>query len=360
MKAVKLVAVALLCLLFSAGPAFAASPHGQHDGNSQPLTLGLGGLVTNAGTQHYELSGGKLVSGSFMGNPLSAGHLGFSLDATVQGFSISGEGSLKLSTGSGENGHHDGHDGSNLNNGNNGGDENNGNGGISLQISITGAVPAAIFPLTSTGNCVISSGTCNSEIPLLFTGVATFDSGNGGAPGPLPIGIESAYWSPFHGPIVITSLDDPINPTLFLVVTYDEATIHWSGVQLQGEILGTFGTESVSGGFVQTTDSFENLVTGHEFDRGTIAFAMSDPALTSQGFFIGHSSFDLTNSFDCTQPPLSLPLPPGTCTATGLTSDGFFHMENSQDATISGSYHTVWTVPALSTTTTVSASVCQH
>ena len=347
MKPGKLFVAALLCLIITVSPALAASPQsasasGKH---SVPLSLTLLGQITNAGSQVYNFGGGQLVEGSVFGTTLSPGQLSFNLVAFVHGLSVSGRGSLGLSPSQGWHSDHD--RGTSL----------------SAQIYINGAVPAAVFPLTFTPSstyvsCDPTSQHCNSEIPLLFTGVATVGSDRAGGAQQIPIAIESPYWSPFGGPIVITSLDSSTDPAIFLVVSYDTASIQWVGVQLQGEIAGTFGTEGVTGSYGQVVSSQENLVAGTESDRGTIAFTgMSDPVLNAHGLLFGDTTFSLAGSFDCSS---TFGLPEGTCTATGATSDGSFSMVGGQVAFVSGTYHTVWSVPSLFTQTIVLGAVIQH
>jgi hypothetical protein len=318
-------------------------------------------MIANAGNQQYELSGGKLVQGSLFGQALTGGKVSFDLDASVHGpQAAGGSGSLEISAAGGHGGDGD-HSGVQANEDN--GDHSDGSE-FSARISITGAIAAAVFPITLSPdgttytNCNPSTQTCNSEIPLFFTGIATLESKAGHAPSQIPIAIESPYWNPFGGPIVITSLDSTTNPSIFLVVSYDRATIDWDGVHLQGQIVGTFGTERVTGLYGQVVNSQENLVSAKEFDSGSISFAkMSDKILNAHGGFSGHTTFSLAGSFDCSP---EFGLPEGTCTATGATSDGSFKMSGGQDTIISGTYHTIWSVPSLFTLTTVIGAVTQH
>jgi hypothetical protein len=233
-------------------------------------------------------------------------------------------------------------------------------GGFSARIAITGVIPAAIFPITPTSptsydNCDPKAQACNSEIPLFFTGIATVQSKGGSGSSQIPIAIESPYWNPFGGPIVITSLDSMTNPSIFLVVSYSSATIYWAGVQLQGGISGAFGTGSVSGSYSQSVNSWENLVSGSESDSGSIAFTgMTNPILNAKGGFFGHTTFTLAGKLDC---PPEFGLTEETCIATGATSDGSFWMIGGHGSLISGTYHTVWSVPSLFTMTTVMGAV---
>jgi len=329
MRLERFVLAGLLCLVLLASPAVGASSKFSQPGRDQstPLTLGLSGLITNAGDQHYKLAGGQLVGGVVNGQPVSPGDISFKLDAYVHGLAVNGKGSLYLS------------------------------GGFNARITIDDAIPAAIFPLSPTfANCDPTTETCNSEIPLLFTGTATINTGRGDSVH-VPIGIESAYWDPLGGPIVIASLE-PGSFTFSLIVTYNVATITWIGVQLQGGFEGFLGNEPVSGAYGQMTFSQENLLKGTESDFGTITFAeATDPSLDGQGFFFGHTTFTTEGGEDCTMAPFNFPLPEGTCLATGATSDGSFFMSGSQGNFIFGTYETVWSVPSLFTETTVIASM---
>ena len=328
MKLGRIFLVGLLCLVLSASPAIAASPQSSQTGHSQtPLTLELEGLITNAGDQHYQLAGGQLLSGLINGQTVTPGPMSFGLDANVHHLSVNGMGFLDLP------------------------------GGFIARITIDDAIPAAIFPLSPTFmNCSPTTETCNSEIPLIFTGTAYINTG-GGDPVHVPIGVESAYWDPLGGPIVITSLD-PGSFTFSLIVTYNVATITWTGVQLQGAFEGTLGSESVSGVYNQFTFSQENLLKGTESDFGSIAFAeATDPTLDAHGFFSGHTTFTAAGGEDCSMAPFNFPLPEGTCLATGATSNGSFSMFGSEGTVIQGTYETTWSIPSLFTETTVIASV---
>jgi hypothetical protein len=372
MKLVRvLVAALMLTLLLGASPALAAGGHSGHGGNndggnhnggqSQPLNLLMQGVITNAGTQHYQFGGGQVVAGTIGGNPVSTDQIQFELQAIVNGLGASGSGFLSLGNGQvntqgGGNGHGHGH-GRDVGYGT----SSSGQGySFSAQIEISGAISAAVFPLVvnpdgSATNCLTS---CSSMIPLFFTGTATIQSG-GNEPLQIPIEVESPYWSPFGGPILIVSLDSPTNPYVYLLVNTDTATIGWSGVQLVGQIAsGTYGSETVTGAYAQVVNSQEDLVSGNEFDGGSIAFlGMSDSSLNSQGFFVGQTSFTLTGSFNCDalfNLPSQVP-----CTATGATSGGSFLM-NGQGALITGKYSTAWSVPSLFTVTTIVGAVYQQ
>jgi hypothetical protein len=342
---------------------------------STPLGLTVQGIITNGGSQVYNLGGGTVVAGEINGSALAAGSsINFQVNANVHGLSTSGSGSITVpSTNSGEgngngNGNGNGH-GHGWGNGNGNhqvtpSDHNYGQGGLSVSISITSQTPAAIFPLTLEGltpaNCV---SQCTSEIPLVFTGTATIQ--NGSASITEPVAVENPYWNPFGGPIFITTLDSEAYlggyPVLSLVATYTSATILWTGVQLQGVMFGTLGSGSnavqVSGAYSTTSTSFENLFTGVETDFGSMTFAAMTPSsLNAIGGFTGKTTIPpvgTAGSYDCSG---LFGFPEGTCTATGASSSGSFLLF-AHGSSISGSYSTTWSVPSLTTATTVTASV---
>ena len=304
-------------VLLSPG-ALAASP--------APLTLSITGAIQGAGSQNYSIAGGKLVFGLYNGQPLS-GPLSYQVEASVNGMSTSGSASFTLGSGSSQ---------------------------IKGNIQLVDELPAAVFPLDfSTNPPSNCSNGCTSQIPFMFTGMLTLTSKDGGS-AMLPVGIESAYFNPFGGPIVIASLDNPTNPTFLLVVTYSKASIDWSQVLVQGTILGSFGSNPVSGFYASVTNSHENLVAATEQDHGQIAFVgMTDPSLNAIGTLSGTTTFSLAGSEDCS----SLTGVTGTCTYTGASSTGQFQMTSASGSKIVGSFSTVWSVPSLFTTTQVIASV---
>ncbi len=321
MKTKKSLSIALLSTvtaLFILSPGvLAASP--------QALNMNISGIITGAGTQQYAITGSHLVTGEYNGQPIT-GPISYHVDATVSGLTTTGSAAISAGTGS---------------------------QGIKVSIQISSEIPAAVFPLNpDLSNCATG---CTSEIPLLFTGVATITTHGSSTPNVLPVAIESAYWNPFGGPIMITSLENPTNPALLLIVTYNMATIDWSNVQLQGVVSGTFGGNQIAGGYMTVTNSHENLVAGTEQDNGQIFLAqMSDSSLNAAGTLSGTTSFNLVNSFDCSS---LFGLPPGTCTATGASSSGHFSMTTSSGSKIVGSFSTTWSVPSLYTTTTALARV---
>lgn len=296
--------------------------------SSTPLTLNMQGIITNAGSQNWVLQGGDIQYGSFANIPLYPEPISYSVSANVNALGTSGSGSMAFAAGS-----------------------------LSVQASIviTGEIQAQGFPVSViVDNTPICTQGCHSQVPLMFTGIAHITGA--GKPFNLPIAIESAYWDPLGLPIVITSLDSQTNPTLFMVVTYNVATVNWARVQLQGVVTsGTFGSEAVSGAYTTTTNSIENLAAGVEQDSGQISFVgMSDPSLNAAGTLTGSTSFSMYPGFDCSA---AAGLPPGTCWATGASSSGTFQMKGLHGVQIAGTYNTEWTVPSLGADTVVTASV---
>jgi hypothetical protein len=326
MKTKKSLTIALLSavtalVLFS--PAALAA-------TSTPLNLGIGGIITNAGSQIYSFSGGA-ASGEVLGNPLNTGaSVNYHFDASVRGLTTSGSGHITIPASAYSGGH----------------------GAIVVSVQISAEAAAAVFPLDSSGNNCVTS--CTSEIPLVFEGTATIS--NQGQSITAPVTVESPYWNPFGGPIFIATSDG----SLYLVVTYNSASVVWMGVVQQGLIQGTYGTSVVTGNYQTTSTSYENLVTGTETDAGIMVFAgMSIPSLNVVGGFAGKTTIPSDNpvgtngSFDCA--PYLL-LPEGTCTATGASSAGSFLLFG-HGTVIKGSYSSTWSVPSLTTTTVASAAV---
>ena len=305
------------------------------------LNLNIQGIITNGGSQFYTFSGGTVVGGEILGTDVSGSNINYQVTAFVHGLSTGGQGTIMVS-------------GSNSGQGNGDDHDHSWNSGTMVTIRINGETPAAIFPLDQyANNCNPNAAKCTSEIPLLFTGTAAISSS--GQRVTVPVAIESPYWNPFGGPIMIASLDSATAPSLYLVVTSKSAAILWSGVVLQGIMTGTYGSETVSGAYQTKSTSTENLVSGTEYDFGSMTFAsMSDSALNAMGGFAGKTTIATAGSFDCA--PI-LGLPEGTCTATGASSSGSFFLSAGHGHFIKGTYDTAWSVPSLTTMTTATATV---
>lgn len=308
--------------------------------SSAPVNMNAGGIIFNAGNQTYSFSGGKVVAGEVLGNPIATGSsIGFHFSASVVGLSTSGTGHIAVPAAKAGGGH----------------------GAYVVAVEIGSEVPAAVFPLGADGSSCVSG--CTSQIPILFTGLATISSA--GHSVTVPIAIESPYWDPFGNPIVITSLDSSTAPALYIVATYNQANIDWSQVMLTGQIGGTVGPEPVSGYYTTVTNSQENLFTGLEHDTGQMTFlGMSDQGMNGYGSLSGTTNIPPlgANSYDCTSSyalalGIEWPFGAGTCVLTGASSSGTVQMSMASGAKLTGSFTTSWSVPSLTTSTTFTASL---
>jgi hypothetical protein len=263
---------------------------------------------------------------------------------------------------------------------------------------------------------------CNSAIPVFFIGVAvvSITAGHSEDSRPQPsqviqtgILLESPYFNPFGNALSIVSTDSPTSPSVVIVTTYDKATINWTNSGVSGTIAGTLGRTAVSGTFSLLMLQSEDLVSGKAVDVGTITFANMSPAsLNANGKFSGTSfipnpatragaaacalegqtSLILTGTAapctsDCTSlfAFFGLPAIPGTCTSTGYQSNGKMSLSSGQQGhkggdqspkgnnqqgnneggnqgvSITGTYSTTWTSPALAFLASATAVVgSQH
>jgi hypothetical protein len=168
----------------------------------------------------------------------------------------------------------------------------------------------------------------------------------------LPMQFESGFLNPFGGPIFIASDGGEI----FIVATYTASGVSWTGTQLGGTAVGSLAGAPVAGGFAMTVSAFEDLKAGTEVESGTIALVgMTPSTLNATGHFSGRSTIPLG-----TPCPDVLGFPPGTCQLTGFQSAGEFSMDLASGGSISGSYATSWTVPAVAFTSSVSATVSSN
>ncbi len=322
-----LLALVALVLVLPFGTSIAAADSGTSASSSQPVSFSLMGMVTNAGTQSYELRGGQLMTASIMGQPINpyTATLDYSMFSLVDGLNTWGYSHLVLNAQTV------------------GGQNVNVEAWTFINDSMSLELPIGC------------STTCTSEIPEFFMGgsIVTVALGSNSQTVELPMGIESAYLNPFGGPIVISSLENPINPAIFLVANYTVANINWFGVQMGGQVSGTFGKTSGQGIFTMNVNSRENLVTGIEQDRGTIVLTGVGPnGQNVEGTFRGTSVVPTTGALPC---PSSLGLPPTTCTMLGLNSAGSMKL-HSGNYQIRGAYATAWGIPAIGFTSTVSAT----
>lgn len=327
----------IVFLLLGSTPALAANPPN--------LSLTYEGIITNAGSQTYEVNGGNVVGalipdptnpGSSI--PLSSATLSYSLSAVVTGLGATGTATFDLI----------------------------GTTSDALPAEVSGSavivdVVGADFPL----GCVGAS--CSSVIPVVFLGVGGFDITINGVTTSMvsiPMIFENPYLNPFGAespfpPIFFASGDQ----TLSVVTTYGTANIKWQGVVLDGTFTGTYNGNAVSGNFENVVNSQEDLAHGVESDSGTIALSFNAPYsfLDAEGAFTGTTVIPSTGyppeSQDCSSilPP-GVTFPQGTCALTGAQSGGQFSLLGATEAII-GQYTTTWSVPSVTFTSQITANV---
>jgi hypothetical protein len=193
---------------------------------------------------------------------------------------------------------------------------------------------------------------------------------------------ESPYFNPWGNPIMIVSTDGAI----VIATTYDKATLDWKGTSIVGTVKGALGGARVQGTMSMSSNEHENFVTGvTDYDNGTMSFTnMSPRSLNVQGTFQGTSVIPKPGSLACAMVQafastpciqdcsvyfgsLGLPVIPGTCTQTAFQSTGQFSLVGQRTSdgairttTVSGSYSTTWSVPALGFFSTAIATVTQQ
>lgn len=310
------VAAVFILLLVGSGVACA------RDAKPETLSLVMTGEVLSVSSQSYSIQGGQLVSGSILGSVVKPWNsvLHYGLTASVSGLSATGSATFDLST--------------TLSHGLR--EE------VKGTVTIVGMTPAVSLPLGCTG------ADCTGAIPALFNGIAlvTVYSGNSVQTLTLGMAFESAYLNPFGGPIFFESSGNEV----VVIASYSQAGIKWVGVQMGGDVSGSAGGKSVTGSFGMVISSSEDLRSGMEKDKGSIAFlGMSDPSLNAAGSFSGYSTIPRGTASPCTG------FPPGTCNQTGLVSYGVFSQTTTNGGTISGQYATQWSVPAVGFESRVSA-----
>jgi hypothetical protein len=333
----------LLLLLLGGNVAFASTP-------AKTMTISVSGTVQDAGDQKYWVHGGSLVSGTILGQILvtasspssTAPTISYSLRAEVNGLSANGNAQFQISGLT--------------------------SGGTPVQVN----GQAQIVGMQSQPLPVGCTSTCTSGIPVFFVGVGVFNTTIGGSQTQQIAStmlFESPYFSPWGGPILMVSTDGAI----IVAATYDKATLDWKGTTLAGTIKGALGGTSVQGNMAISSNEHENFVTGvTDYDNGTMSFTnMSPKYLNVQGTFQGTSTIPKPGGFacmvvqwlystPCTQDcsaylgSLGLPVIPGTCTQTGFQSFGKFALQGQrtsegwgQATTVTGSYSTTWSSPAL-------------
>jgi hypothetical protein len=311
-----LTSIAILFLLGGTSAAFASS--------SQTLSATMIGGVSNLGTQVYSVNGGQTAFAMIAGQSINAStaNLRYDLMVTQYGLNTRGFATLHFS----------------------GTTTGGANVSVSGTFNINSIVPAAELPLGCTTNC-------QSALPFFFLGTSSnVQMTVAGATQTVSetMQIESPYFNPFGAPIVLASTDNSI----IIAATYTKGSIMWAGTNVGGVMVGTLGTTKTSGTFNMTSGELENLVTGNSIDAGTISFSsMTQSSLDAKGFYVGTSTIPTTGTSDCS----AMTGIPGTCTETGFQSIGQFTMSG-----ITGSYNTMWGVPALGFSSSVSATVSQH
>jgi hypothetical protein len=359
-------ALALVIVLMGSGTAFAA--------NATPLSLTVPvGTVLNAGDQHYTVDNGPgatwyaMVDGYYIDQ--TSGQLQYTLTADVHGVDAGGNAHIQLtglavSTTTGATTPID----------------------VEGQIRISSMLNPVYMPLGCTPPPSPPApqdrpphdtpNACNSAIPSFFQGNTNLQVTLGSTqPSPHEDGtpqqkqtmmLESPYLNPFGMPIIIASADGSVT----IVTTYSVGTIQWTNTRVGGAFGpgSVFGTTPVTGNFNLTSTENENLVTGVATDHGQMYFQnMAPSSLDARGVYKGTSTIPTAGSIDCS----STTGIPGTCTETGFQSSGQFTLQpqpapHSEDEgaqprySITGTYSTTWTVPALTFSSTTTATVSSH
>jgi hypothetical protein len=305
-----LTSIAILFILSGTTAAFASSPQ------TLNMTIPSGG-VTNLGNQIYSVNGGTVGYAEVLGQALDPGAtLQYNLAAYQNGLTTRGYASISLT-------------------------------------GTTGGVPITMTGTFSVVGNVPGAQIGNSEVPFYFvTGTSNVQVSIAGQSQTIPesINIENPYFNPFGAPIVIGSNDGYIG----IVATYNQGNILWMGSQVTGPLVGTLGSTSVSGTMSLNGGEFENLVTGTAMDAGTMTWSgMTPSSLNVQGYYTGKSTIPPPGpNSDCSSYTTGIP---GTCTITGFQSNGTFRAQS-----INGSYSTTWGAPAVSFTTSITATVSQN
>ena len=312
-----LTSIAMVFLLGGATAAFA--DNNQQQTQALSLTVPIGG-VTDLGTQIYTVSGGQVAYAEIGGNALNPGaSLEYNFVATQNNMNTRGSVSISLS-----------------------GTTTIGGATVPISMSshfnINGAVPGAVIG--------------QSELPFVFvTTTSNVQVTVAGSTQTIPesLNIESPYFNPWGGPIVMASTDQAI----VIVATYTQGTILWTRTQVSGPVAGTLGASTpVTGTLTLTSGELENLVKGTAVDAGTITFSGMAPAsLNANGFYTGSDTIPLpvgTSGYQYGPDGIPTGTPavwdcspyfgiPGTCTETGFQSTGKFTTGG-----ISGAYVTSW------------------
>jgi hypothetical protein len=340
------IALSLLAVFLLSGSGLIAA-NAQGSTQQQTLSFSAFGGVVGAGNQNYVIQqSGQALMASMAGynfNPTQPVQFSYYLSASVNGLSASGVALFDLTA------------------------SLVGGGTVSIMgfAPINSQIPALCLPSGSTSGVCAPGDT--SSIPAFFVSSNTMllimtnvNGHNSMQTESLPMLFESAYMNPFGAPIVLGSADG--FATMLVITPYSTGTVTWHGVFTEAEVMGTYGTTSVSGGLVQVTSEHENLVTGTATDHGTMTLAnMVDSngnpvgVLDASGSFSGTSVTPMQGGVDCST-SIGFPAGSGVCTMYGFNSMGSFNLSGSQSM-ISGSYSTVWGIPAFTFTATATGTV---
>jgi uncharacterized protein YfiM (DUF2279 family) len=340
------IALSLLAVFLLSGSGLIAA-NAQGTTQQQPLSFSAFGGVASAGNQYYDIQqSGQPVMASIVGYTFDSAqpvHFTYYLSASVNGLSSSGVAFFDLTA------------------------SLVGGGTVTIMgyAPINSQVPALCLPSGSTSGMCAPGDT--SSIPAFFVSsntmlliVTNLNGHTSMQTQTLPMLFESAYMNPFGAPIVLGSADS--FATLLIITPYSTGTVSWNGVVTEAQVMGTYGTTSVSGNLVQVTSEHENLVTGTSNDHGTMALShMVDSngnpvsALDARGTFSGTSVTPMQGGVDCSS-SIGFPVGFGVCTMYGFDSTGTFNLSGSHTM-ISGSYSTVWGIPAFTFTASATGTV---
>ncbi|HKW05553.1 MAG TPA: hypothetical protein VJN71_09670 [Nitrososphaerales archaeon] len=328
-KRTLLLALAIIVLIIPFGTGIAAADSGNSGTSANNESLSMTGYVMNAGTQAYTLRGGQLFMGSeVMGFPINSqtATLHYSMFSVVYGMNVWGVSHIVLKAQTMD--------------------------GKSVNVESWGFINESQFMPIPVG----CAKNCTSEIPFFFMGGSEVEVNMGGKTMtmPLAVSIESPYLNPFGGPIVISMMTQQGSPAIVLIAKYNVGTINWFGVKMGGVVAQTNDVAQTAhpGSFAMNVNSRENLVTGVEYDQGRIAL-MGLKDHNFEGTFYGISTVPSAGEQDCSS---WFWLPAGTCTMTGLDSAGTMNLRGGNFA-LSGTYVTMWAIPAIGFASSVSATL---
>lgn len=340
------IALSLLAIFLLTGIGLIAANAAQGSTQQQISFTAFGGVVS-AGNQNYVIGqSGQAVMASIAGftfDPTQPVQVNYALSASVSGLSASGVAFFNVRA-------------SLL-------------GGGTVSVSgfapINSEVPALCLPSGSTNGICEPGDT--SSIPAYFVSnnaflmiTTTLNGQTSIQTETIPMLFESAYLNPFGAPIVFGTGDG--FETLLVITPYTSGTVSWHGVVTEAQVMGTYGTTSVSGDMMQVTSEHENLVMGTAVDHGSMSMSNmvnsnGNPVntLDANGTFSGTSVIPSQGGIDCSA-SIGFPAGSGICTMYGFNSVGTFGLSGYQN-TIAGSYSTVWGIPAFTFSATATGTI---